>query len=72
MKIELNLWGKEEWPHCYYNPALLCGERETGRYLGYNQEKEDINISWFTADMCNCPSCPLRCAIAAKIWEEKK
>lgn len=60
-----------EWPRCYYNHDRLCGERETGMLTGYGQRKEG-NPSWHVADMCSCPSCPLRCAIRDVVWELKK
>ena len=54
----------DEWPRCFYDRTLRCGDPKTGALTGYGQPpREEHNKSWHVADMCNCPSCPLRCAI---------
>lgn len=62
MKIELTIWGTKEWPRCYYDHNLKCGDPKTGALEAYNIVNEN-NPSWHVGNMCNCPSCPIRCAI---------
>ena len=71
MKIRLVARGSKEWPRCFYDQSLRCGEPGTGALKGYGQADE-INRSWHVADMCNCPSCPLRCAIRDALWQDSK
>jgi len=51
-----------EWPRCYYDREKLCGDPET---------REDKG-KWHVADMCDCPSCPVRCAIRDELWRLSK
>jgi hypothetical protein len=58
------------WPKCLYDPKLLCGEPATGALLAYGQteeSKEKVRRQWHVADMCDCPSCPLRCLIRDEV-----
>jgi hypothetical protein len=50
--IALNVEG--DWPTCFYHPEKPCGapgHDELGR------------LGWHIASLCDCPSCPIRCAI---------
>jgi len=63
VKKALPMISFDEWPRCFYERGLLCGDPRTGRLRGINTVEHDFNKSWHIADMCRCPSCPLRCAI---------
>lgn len=71
-RIQLEIYTPDgEWPKCYYDQDLLCGHRDTGKLKGYHQEDPNHQGSWHIADMCNCPSCPLRCAIRDRLAKEE-
>lgn len=65
MKVELDLYTQEgfEWPRCYYDQNLRCGDRETDGLAGNPRDAEEPRASGQIAALCECPSCPLRCAI---------
>lgn len=61
-----------DWPRCFYDPKLLCGERETA--IAGNDSPaaaELVRRGWHVADLCECPSCPVRCALSSIVWIEK-
>jgi hypothetical protein len=76
MKVELDLYGKDEWPRCFYDQDLLCGDPKTGAFVGYEQETEEtrelVRRGWHVANMCHCPSCPLRVALSTAVRQQKK
>jgi len=61
-----------EWPWCYYDPKLLCGERGTAVAGNYSPAAHElVRRDWHVADLCECPSCPIRCALAGIVRSEK-
>lgn len=63
------------WPRCFYDPNLKCGDPATGK-LGYDESsraevEEKVRRKWHVADMCNCPSCPLRVRLAQELREQE-
>jgi hypothetical protein len=52
-----------EWPRCYYDRSKLCGDRLLDNKPDGYKEYTPENPSWHIAGFCECPSCPVRCAI---------
>lgn len=68
MKINLNLPGSKYWPRCFYNKELRCGDPKT-RGTGGPTDVALVDRGWHVADVCECPSCPLRCAIRDALYQ---
>lgn len=72
-RLPFRMQWEGDWPNCLYEPTLLCGERETAA-AGNDSHflAEQVRRGWHVADFCNCPSCPVRCAISGLVHLEKK
>lgn len=51
-----------EWPMCFHDRTKPCGHPET-RGTGGPTDLAIVSRGWHVADLCETPSCPVRCAI---------